>query len=178
MVTKFLIRKAFKCMHGSQFHTGLFWCKCSLNNSNTMVAIFTMSSTFSSGLFYTYLWGVSCMILRSLWKHLKPSQSQQFSIICSLRTTHQIILHDFTSGGRMVVPHNVVPRGTAWYITFLCLRTEGAGGIMFPGCPSVRPDVCPDFRPDFYVYAITQVLLNGISSNLVQGSTTRSRWTD
>ena len=21
---------------------------------------------------------------------------------------------------------------------FLCLRTEGAGGIMFPGCPSVR----------------------------------------
>ena len=22
---------------------------------------------------------------------------------------------------------------------FLCLRTEGAGGIMFPGCPSVRP---------------------------------------
>ena len=43
----------------------------------------------------------------------------------------------------------------------------------------VRPDVCPDFRPDlrldFFVYAITQVLLNGISSNLVQGSTTRSR---
>ena len=33
-------------------------------------------------------------------------------------------------------------------------------------------------RPDFFVYAITQVLLNGISSNLVQGSTTRSRWTD
>ena len=28
------------------------------------------------------------------------------------------------------------------------------------------------------VYAITQVLLDGISSNLVQGCTTRSRWTD
>ena len=50
---------------------------------------------------------------------------------------------------------------------------------MFPGCPSVRPDFRPDFRPDlrpdFFVYAITQVLLDGISSNLVQGSTTRSR---
>ena len=30
----------------------------------------------------------------------------------------------------------------------------------------------------FTVYAITQVLLDGISSNLVQGCTTRSRWTD
>ena len=30
----------------------------------------------------------------------------------------------------------------------------------------------------FPVYAITQVLLDGISSNLVQGCTTRSRWTD
>ena len=28
-------------------------------------------------------------------------------------------------------------------ITFLCLRTEGAGGIMFPGCPSVRPSGSP-----------------------------------
>ena len=46
---------------------------------------------------------------------------------------------------------------------------------MFPGCPSVRPDFRPDLRPDFIVYAITQVLLDGISSNLVQGSTTRSR---
>ena len=35
---------------------------------------------------------------------------------------------------------------------------------MFPGCPSVRPDV----RPDFFVYAITQVLFDGISSNLVR----------
>ena len=58
-------------------------------------------------------------------------------------------------------------------IWFLCLRTEGAGGIMFPGCPSVRIS-----RPDFFVNAITQVLLDGISSNVVQGSTTRSRWTD
>ena len=57
-------------------------------------------------------------------------------------------------------------------------RIEGAEGIMFPGCPSVRPDFRPDLRPDFFVYAITQVLLDGISSNLVQGSTTRSRWTD
>ena len=39
----------------------------------------------------------------------------------------------------------------------------------------VRPDFRPDVRPDFFVYAITQVLLDGISSNLVQGSTTRSR---
>ena len=48
---------------------------------------------------------------------------------------------------------------------------------MFPGCPSVRPSVrlsvCPsvrpsvrpDLRPDFFVNAITQVLLDGISSN-------------
>ena len=37
------------------------------------------------------------------------------------------------------------------YLVFMPLhRTEGAGGIMFPGCPSVRPDVCPDF----FVYAI------------------------
>ena len=57
-------------------------------------------------------------------------------------------------------------------IVFLCLRTEGAGGIMFPGCPSVRPDFRPDLRPDFFVYAITQVLLDGISSNLVR----RSSW--
>ena len=33
--------------------------------------------------------------------------------------------------------------------------------------PSVRPDFRPDLRPDFFVYAITQVLLDGISSNLV-----------
>ena len=43
---------------------------------------------------------------------------------------------------------------------------------------SVRPDFRPDLRPNFFVYAITQVLLDGISSNLVQGCTTRSRWTD
>ena len=24
-------------------------------------------------------------------------------------------------------------------LSYLCLRTKGAGGIMFPGCPSVRP---------------------------------------
>ena len=36
----------------------------------------------------------------------------------------------------------------------------------------VRPS---DLRPDFFVNAITQVLLDGISSNLVQGCTTRSR---
>ena len=35
--------------------------------------------------------------------------------------------------------------------------------------------VRPDLRPDFFVYAITQVLLDGISSNLVQGCTTRRR---
>ena len=61
---------------------------------------------------------LSC-ILRSLWKHLKPSKSQQFSTICSLWMTHQIILHDFTSGRRKVAPHNVVPQGTVliwWYI--------------------------------------------------------------
>ena len=27
--------------------------------------------------------------------------------------THQIILHDFTSGGWKVTPHNAVPQGTA-----------------------------------------------------------------
>ena len=36
--------------------------------------------------------------------------------------------------------------GLDQYSAFLCLRTEGAGGIMFPGCPSVRPD----FRPDLF----------------------------
>ena len=44
---------------------------------------------------------------------------------------------------------------------------------MFPGCPSVRPDVCPDFRPDlrpdFFVYAITQVLLNGFYQTWYRG---------
>ena len=55
-------------------------------------------------------------ILRSLWKHLKQSKSQQFSTICSLWTMHQIILHDFPSGGRKVAPHNAVSRGTAWCI--------------------------------------------------------------
>ena len=29
---------------------------------------------------------------------------------------HQIILHDFTSGGHKVAPHNAVPRGIAWRI--------------------------------------------------------------
>ena len=31
-----------------------------------------------------------------------------------------------------------------WYSQkiFLCLRTEGSGGIMFSGCPSVRPSGC------------------------------------
>ena len=46
---------------------------------------------------------------------------------------------------------------------------------MFLGCPSVRPDFRPDLLPDFFVNAITQVLLDGISSYLVQGCTTRSR---
>ena len=43
-------------------------------------------------------------------------------------------------------------------LSFLCLRC--AGGIMFSGCPSVRPD--------FLVYAITQEVYYRISSNLVQ----------
>ena len=51
---------------------------------------------------------------------------------------------------------------------FLCLRTEGAGGMYVSGL-SVRPDFRPDLRPDFFVYAITQVLLDGISSNLDTG---------
>ena len=69
-----------------------------------------------------FFFGLNC-ILRSLWKHLKPSKLQRFSTICSLWTTHQIILHDFTSGGRKVALHNAVPRcttvprGTAWCIT-------------------------------------------------------------
>ena len=28
---------------------------------------------------------------------------------------------------------------------FYASATEGAGGIIFPGCPSVRPDVRPDY---------------------------------
>ena len=43
-------------------------------------------------------------------------------------------------------------------LRFLCLRTKGAGGIMFPGCPSVR----------IFVYAITQEANCRISSNLVK----------
>ena len=43
--------------------------------------------------------------------------------------------------------------------------------------PKVPEALCfrvvrPDVRPDFFVYAITQVLFDGISSNLVR----RSRW--
>ena len=51
---------------------------------------------------------------------LNPSKSQWFSTICSLSTTHQIILHDFTSGGRKVAPHNTVPLGivSASYASF------------------------------------------------------------
>ena len=135
MVTKFLIRKAFNAH--AWFHS--FTPDCSdansvLNNSNIMVVIFTnWSSTFSESLFYTYLWGVlkSC-ILRSLWKHLKPSKSQPFSIICSLWTMHQIILHDFTSGGRMVAPQNALHWGTAWYITFLTFFPSITGNYFFP----------------------------------------------
>ena len=35
---------------------------------------------------------------------------------------HQIILHDFTFGGRKVAPHNVVPRGTAWCIKYAIVK--------------------------------------------------------
>ena len=42
-----------------------------------------------------------------------------FNNMCSLWTTHQIILLDFTSGGRKVVPHNTVPQGTAWCIIYM-----------------------------------------------------------
>ena len=55
----------------------------------------------------------SYSVFRHLWKHLKPSKSQQYSTICSLWTMHQIILHDFTSGRCKVAPHNTVPRGTS-----------------------------------------------------------------
>ena len=71
----------------------------------------------------------------SLWKHLIPSKLQWFSTICSLWTTHQIILHDFTSGGPKVAPHNVVPqgivvlRGTAWciicrFVALFCVKLQ------------------------------------------------------
>ena len=77
--------------------------------------------------------------------------------------------------GRLIAELYMIQIVKKQLLQFLCLRTEGAGGIMFPGCPSVRPDFRPDLCPDFFVYAITQVLLDGISSNLVQGCTTRSR---
>ena len=32
------------------------------------------------------------------------------------------------------------------FFRFLCFRTKGAGGIMFPGCPSIRLFIRPDFR--------------------------------
>ena len=66
-------------------------------------------------------------------------------------------------------------RGSVWKFCDLC------GVIMPPHrrCRrhyvfglSVRPDGCPS---GFFVYAITQVLLDGISSNLVQGYTPKSR---
>ena len=66
---------------------------------------------------------INC-ILRSIWKHLKPSKSQWFSTICSIWMRHLITLHEFTSGRHNVAPHNTlpqcttVPQGTAWCIIF------------------------------------------------------------
>ena len=47
----------------------------------------------------------------------------------------------------------------------------------YASAPKVPEALCfrvvrPDVRPDFFVYAITQVLLDGISSNFVR----RSSW--
>ena len=67
----------------------------------------------------------------------------------------------FVSPERMFVethsdPNSVCPcvrasvrpiRPLKFRLTFLCLRTEGAGGIMFPGCPSVRPSGFPSGSP-------------------------------
>ena len=36
------------------------------------------------------------------------------------------------------------PKFAHFWKSFFMPPTEGAGGIMFPGCPSVRPDVRPD----------------------------------
>ena len=75
-------------------------------------------------------------ILRSLCKHLhvKPRKSKCFfknMLCCKLATTHKIILHDFTSGGRKVAPHNVVPRGTAWCIISISLLIQLNINVLF-----------------------------------------------
>ena len=53
--------------------------------------------------------------------------------------THQIILHDFTSGGRKVAPHNAVPQGTTVNMGYcvvhqimLCLCTWYEGDVRKP----------------------------------------------
>ena len=57
-------------------------------------------------------------ILRSLWKHLKPSKSKWFSTI--MLSLNDAPNHStwYTSGGRKVEPHNAVPRCIAWCIKY------------------------------------------------------------
>ena len=86
--------------------SGFEKCKISLKNAQKNVQKLSLC--------------INC-VLRSLWKYLKTNKwSQGFSTICSLWTMHQIILHDFTSGGCKMALHNTVPQGT----------TQGGGGAL------------------------------------------------
>ena len=103
--------------------SGFEKCKISLKNAQKNVQKLSLC--------------INC-VLRSLWKYLKTSKlSQGFSTICSLWTMHQIILHDFTSGGCKMALHNTVPQGTTrgggghsnYFLTGVCLTKPWNGGL-------------------------------------------------
>ena len=65
--------------------------------------------------------------------------------------------------------------------TFLCLRYEVAGGIMFSGCPSVRTYVrtyvCTYVRP-VLVIALSEEPIDRFLPNFGHVCILQSRWTD
>ena len=60
---------------------------------------------------------------------------------------------------------------------FLCLRYEVAGGIMFSGCPSVRPYVCTSVRP-VLVIALSEEPIDGFLPNFGHVCILHSWWTE
>ena len=61
-----------------------------------------------------------------------------------------------------------------YHLLFLCLRYEVAGGIMFSGCPSVRPYVCTSYL----VIALSEEPIDEFLPNFGHVCILQSRWTD
>ena len=78
-----------------------------------------------------------CAIRRPCWRTVWHKWKRSILFMCVSRSWFVSFL--------ITITVNNIPRlSCSWVIlrmTFLCLRTEGAGGIMFPGCPSVRMSV-------------------------------------